>query len=241
MGRYSAPLAPLFADFAGVGGAQRVLDVGCGAGALTGELVARLGTSAVTAVDPSEPFVVAVRERYPGIDVRLAAAEELPFGDATFDVTLAQLVVHHMADSAVGLAEMSRVTRDRGVMAACVWDHEGGATPLSAFFEVARDLDLEVMDPAQLPGARSGHLGALFADARLEEVNEVALSFEVEHETFEEWWEPFTLGVGPVGTYVAGLDAEGQTRLGELCRQRIPAGPFVLKLRVWAARGVVPG
>src|SRR5688500_20269828 len=98
MGRYSTRLAPLFADLAGVERGQRALHRGCGPGALTGELVARLGAEAVTAVDPSEPFVIAARERYPGVEVRQAAAEELPFADAEFDIALAQLVVHFMAD-----------------------------------------------------------------------------------------------------------------------------------------------
>src|SRR6266542_4771613 len=79
MGRYSTRLAPQLADFADVHRGQRALDVGCGPGALTGELVARLGADAVAAVDPSESFVVAARERHPGVDVRHAAAEELPF------------------------------------------------------------------------------------------------------------------------------------------------------------------
>src|SRR5215210_6845316 len=103
MGRYSEPLAPQLAGFASVGSGQRVLDVGCGPGALTAELVKRLGPEAVFAVDPSEPFVAAVRERHPGVSVQRAAAEELPFPDRTFDATLAQLVVHFMADPVAGL------------------------------------------------------------------------------------------------------------------------------------------
>src|SRR5260221_14500270 len=98
MGRYSGPLSPLLADFAGVAVGERALDVGCGPGALTAELVARLGAGAVSAVDPQDSFVAAARERNPGVDVQLAAAEELPFAAQTFDVTLAQLVVHFMTD-----------------------------------------------------------------------------------------------------------------------------------------------
>jgi trans-aconitate methyltransferase len=81
MGRYSVPLAPKLADFASVAAGQRALDVGCGPGALTAELVRRLGPAAVAAVDPSEPFVAAARERHPGVSVQRAAAEELPFED----------------------------------------------------------------------------------------------------------------------------------------------------------------
>jgi ubiquinone/menaquinone biosynthesis C-methylase UbiE len=130
MGGYSAPLAPLLAAFADVRAGMHVLDVGCGPGALTAELVRRLGAGAVSAVDPLEPFVAAVRQRHPGVSVQRATAEKLPFGDGTFDAALAQLVVHFMADPVAGLREMARVTRTHGVVAACVWDHAGGKGPL---------------------------------------------------------------------------------------------------------------
>ena len=129
MGRYSTPLAPQFADLAGVAAGQRVLDVGCGPGALTTELVRRLGGDAVSAVDPSEPFVAAIQQRQPGVTVRQAAAEQLPFPDRTFDAALAQLVVHFMTDPVAGLREMARVTRPGGVVAVCVWDNAGGKGP----------------------------------------------------------------------------------------------------------------
>ena len=239
MGRYSVPLAPELADFAAVEAGQRVLDVGCGPGALTAELVERLGPAAVSAVDPSEPFVAAVEERHPEVDVQRAAAEELPFGDQTFDAALAQLVVHFMADPVVGLREMARVTRKDGSLAACVWDHGGGQGPLSVFWEAAHELDSDVADESQLAGAREGHLAQLFEAAGLREIEDGALSVTVEHPSFEDWWEPFTLGVGPAGGYTAGLDPKRQARLRELCRERLPAAPFVVRARAWAARGLV--
>jgi SAM-dependent methyltransferase len=238
MGRYSVPLAPQFADFAAVAAGQRVLDVGCGPGALTAELVGRLGPAAVSAVDPSEPFVVAARERHPGVDVRRSAAEQLPFEDQTFDAALAQLVVHFMADPVLGLRELARVTHHHGVVAACVWDHAGGGGPLSVFWDAARELDPDVEDESQLAGSREGHLAELFQAAGLREIEASALSVKVEHRSFEDWWEPFTLGVGPAGAYAAGLDAKRQARLRELCRELLPAAPFALSARAWAARGL---
>ena len=155
MGRYSTPLAPELADFADIGDEEAVLDVGSGPGALTGELVRRLGTDAVAAVDPSEPFVAAARTRYPGVDVHLASADELPFPDGGFDAALAQLVVHFMPDPVAGLTEMARVTRLDGVVAACVWDLAGGRAPLSPFWRAARELDPGVADESGLAGARA--------------------------------------------------------------------------------------
>jgi SAM-dependent methyltransferase len=237
MGRYSVPLAPGFCEFSQIVAGQRVLDVGCGPGALTAELVERLGPPGVAAVDPSEPFVEAARERHPGVDVRRAAAEQLPFPDGGFDASLAQLVVHFMASPIGGLSEMARVTRPGGVVAACVWDHAGGEGALSRFWEAARELDPDVDDESELAGSRKGHLGQLFRAAGLEDVEETVLSVTVEHATFDDWWEPFTFGVGTVGVYLAQLDQEHQTRLREHCRDAFPAAGLALEARAWAARG----
>ena len=238
MGRYSVPLAPQLADFARIAAGRRVLDVGCGTGALTAELVRRVGADAVSAVDPSEPFVTAARERHPGVEVLRATAEQLPYAGDSFDATLAQLVVHFMADPVAGLRELARVTRKHGVVAACVWDHAGGHGPLSLFWEAARGFDPDVEDESLRAGARQGHLAALFAEAGLHDIEESTLSVSVEHPSFEEWWEPFTLGVGPAGDYVAGLDATRRARLRERCRELLPLPPFALTARAWAARGV---
>jgi ubiquinone/menaquinone biosynthesis C-methylase UbiE len=239
MGRYSLPLAPLFADFAAVAPGQRVLDVGCGPGALTGELVDRVGSAAVCAIDPSEPFVDALRERYPDVAVQRAAADQLPFADDEFDAAVAQLVVHFMADPVAGLREMARVTRSAGAVAACVWDFGSGSGPLSLFWQAARQLEPDVEDEAGMAGAREGHLTELFAEAGLHEVEERGLSISVQHNSFEEWWEPYTFGVGPAGSYTAGLDPARRTQLRELCRDLLPEAPFVLTARAWAARGRV--
>ena len=238
MGRYSVPLAPQLADLAPVAAGQRALDVGCGPGALTAELVARLGPEAVSAVDPSEPFVEAARERYPGVSVQKAAAEELPFEAGAFDAALAQLVVHFMADPVAGLREMARVTSERGVVAACVWDHAGGQGPLSVFWEAAQELDPDVEGETQLAGAREGHLAELFEAAGLDGVEQSTLEVRVEHPSFEDWWQPYTLGVGPAGGFAAGLDEARLAELRERCRALLPAAPFVLTSRSWAARGL---
>jgi ubiquinone/menaquinone biosynthesis C-methylase UbiE len=237
MGRYSGPLAPRLADLAGVARGQRVLDVGCGPGALTAELVTRLGPAAVSAVDPAEQFVAAAQERHPGVSVQRAPAEALPFGDHEFDATLAQLVVHFMADPAAGLREMTRVTRRGGVVAACVWDHGGGRGPLSLFWEAAQRIEPDVEGEATRMGAREGDLAQLFAEVGLHEVEESALSVSIEHPSFDEWWEPFTLGVGPAGSFAVGLDAARQAQLREHCRELLPSAGFAVTAYAWAARG----
>jgi len=236
MGRYSVPLAPVFADFAGVSLGQTVIDVGCGPGALTAELAERVGSAAVTAVDPSESFVAALRERHPDVTALRASAEDLPFPDDGFDAALAQLVVHFMSDPIAGLREMARVTKSGGVVAASVWDHGGDRGPLSIYWQAARELDSSVDDESQLAGANEGDLTKLFEAAGLDEIEEVPLVVRVEHESFDDWWEPYTLGVGPAGAYVAGLDEEHREQLRARCEELLPAAPFVLESRCWSAR-----
>ena len=135
-----------------------------------------------------------------------ASAEQLPFEDGVFDAALAQLVVHFMADPVAGLREMARVTRPGGVVAACVWDHAGDRTPLAAFWQAARELDPGVHDESDLAGAREGHLRELFEQAGLQSVEETTIEMAAEFPSFDEWWEPFTLGVGPAGDYARTLD-----------------------------------
>ena len=239
MGRYSVQLAPQLAEFGGVSAGQRVLDVGCGPGALTGELVRRVGGEAVTAVDPSEPFVAAAKARHPTVEVLLASAEHLPFDDAVFDAALAQLVVHFMADPVAGLREMARVTRPGGVVAVCVWDHAGARSPLAAFWQAARELDPGAQDESELAGARKGHLVELLAEAGLTSVQETTVEAAVAFSSFDEWWEPFTLGVGPAGAYATTLDDAARTRLRDRCRQLLARPPFTVNTTAWAARGLV--
>jgi SAM-dependent methyltransferase len=237
MGSWSWLLAPQLADLADVSPGQRAVDVGCGPGALIGELVPRLGAEAVAAVDPSEPFVAEARARHPGVDVRRASAEALPFPDEDFDVALAQLVVHFMADPVVGLREMARVTRIGGTVVACVWDFAGGRGPLGPFWEAALFLDPNALDESKLAGARDGHLVELFETAGLQGIEQTALPVSRDFGGFDEWWKPFTRGVGPAGTYVGGLEPDRQAALRERCRSMLPRGSFVLTAVAWAAKG----
>jgi SAM-dependent methyltransferase len=237
MGRYSEPLAARFADLAGVHAGQRVLDVGCGPGALTAELVNRAGPESVSAVEPSAPFAAAVRERLPGVDVRRSAAEQLPFPDAAFGVTLAQLVVHFMVDPVQGLREMRRVTRPGGTVAACVWDHAGDRGPLAPFWTAVRALDPAAVDESDLPGVREGHLASLFTQAGVGSTQVTTLTVRVRHPSFDDWWDPFTLGVGPAGAYLKSLPPDRRDALRQQCRRLLPAGAVEITAVAWAASG----
>ncbi len=233
MGRYAEPLAAVFAAFAGVDVGDKVLDVGCGTGALTAHLLS-VGAE-VTAIDPSPPFIDAIRERFPDVDVRRGTAEELPYDTATFDASLAQLVVHFMTDPVARDGTDGRVTRRGGVIAACVWDGPTGA--LAPFWDAVHVIDPEAEDEALLSGAHKGHLTELFEAAGLRDVEEDSIAVDVVHPTFEEWWEPYTYGVGPAGDYVQRLDGDARARLESVARERLGSGPFTVTATAWAARG----
>ncbi len=242
MGRFSTLLAPEFADYAGVssGSGLRVLDVGCGPGALTDCLVERLGAGRVSGADPSAPFVAAIRERQPEVDIRHAPAEDLPFEAASFDAALGQLVVHFMADPLRGVQEMARVTVPGGTIAVCVWDHAGGRGPLSTFWQAVADTSPQAPDESTQMGSRGGDLGRLLRSAGLLDVDEGALTVSRKMQSFEEWWEPYTLGVGPAGDHVKSLDEAQRQRLQDRCRELLPAAPFSAQATTWAARGRTP-
>lgn len=236
MGPYSEQLADQFVELVESRSGQHALDVGCGPGALTARLAERLGPSAVAAVDPSPSFVAALRVRLPHVDVRESSAERLPFDDDAFDAALAQLVVHFMSDPVAGLQEMARVTKPDGRIAACVWDHAGDKGPLSPFWIALRRVEPKANDEADLPGARRGHLEELFERAGLREIESSTLSVSVEYQSFDEWWEPYTLGVGTAGAVVATMDRERRDALIDSCRSVLPPPPFVIDASAWAVR-----
>jgi SAM-dependent methyltransferase len=236
MGRFSEPLAVEFAALLDLREGDRALDVGCGPGALTAVLVDRLGQAAVSATDPSAPFVESVRSRFPLVDCRPGSAEELPFESDVFDACAAQLVVHFMSDPVRGIREMARVTRAGGTVAANVWDFAGGGGPLAPFDAARRSLDVHV-DTLPRQGTLEGDLERMFTEAGLADVRGSVATVEVPFASFEEWWEPFTLGVGPVGEYVDSLAPAGVAELRRACAEWLPSGGFSTVASAWVAIG----
>jgi ubiquinone/menaquinone biosynthesis C-methylase UbiE len=241
MGRYTRTLAPALADAAGVERGMRALDVGCGPGGLTHVLTERLGAESVAAIDPAPQFAEACRERHPGADVRVGAAEELPWEDDSFDAALSCLVVAFMADADQGLREMARVTRPGGVVAACMWDlDEGGMTMLSTFWAAAKELDPGTVGERVSVGVSRGDIAERLRRAGLEDVADGELEARTDYTDFDDFWEPLSHGVGPGGQHLASLPPEQQERMRELLRAKLPdEGPFTLTARAWYARGTV--
>ena len=243
MGRYSDQLAITFLSFVGGSPGQQALDVGCGPGALTQVLATGLGAAHVAAADPSESFVAACAERVPGADVRRAAAAELPWIDATFDLVVSQLVLNFLPDPEAGVAEMLRVVRPGGTIAACTWDYADGMTMLRTFWDAAGEVDPESPDEARtMRFTTERELAGLWENAGLTDVRTRSLEVRTEYADFDDYWEPFTLGIGPGGAYAAALDATTLAQLRDGCRRRLgnPAGAFILTARAVAVSGRRP-
>ena len=240
MGRYVPTLATALADLAGLT-EGRVLDVGCGPGGLTRELVARVGAENVAAIDPAPQFVATCRERNPGADVREGVAEALPWGDGEFDATLSSLVIRFMRDPDQGVREMARVTRPGGTVAACMWDIAGGGmTMLRTYWAAARRVDPGVEGEKLMAGTFEGDIADRFERAGMTDVVGGSLVARADYTDFDDFWEPFTFGVGPTGEHLRSLPAEQQRAVREACRADLPEGPFSLEARAWCARGTAP-
>ncbi len=243
IGRYAPSLAAALIGVVGLERDDRVLDVGCGPGGLATTLAEVVGQENVAAVDPSQPFVSVCRARLPAADVRVAAAEELPFEDDLFDAAFAQLVVNFMTDPVRGVGEMKRVVRPGGKVAACTWDYRGGMTMLRAYWdsahEVAPEESAEFDEGKNMRYATPGELAGLWEAVGLEDVEHGELSVTVEYENFDDLWAPFPTGIGPAGAFCASLEPERQRALRAALARRLgdPEGPFELSARAWYAVG----
>ena len=244
MGRYSRHLGKLFIDAAEVHDGQRALDVGCGPGALTEALVDRLGAGSVVACDPTAGFVAECRTRLPGVRVEQARAEQLPSEEASFDHALAQLVFHFVSEPDRAAAEMRRVTRPGGRVAACVWDFADGMEMLRAFWDAALALDRDAPDEARtLRFGRAGELADLFGHAGLDNPVESTLRVTTRYQDVDDLWAGFLTGVGPAGAYCTSLDGAAQDRLRLALAHRLgdPSGEFELAAVARCAVAQVPG
>jgi SAM-dependent methyltransferase len=241
MGRYSRRLAPAFADFAGIRRGQRALDCGAGTGALTTELVARLGPESVVVAEPSPRFVDGLKRRFPELDVQLAPAESLPWPDGELDAALAQLVIAFVTDARAAVRELRRVVREGGVVAVCMWDLAGGMEMLAAIARARRVLEADKPWDDGLANWRPEELVTLLEGARLRDVTVETLTVESEYSGYDEFWSALAGGAGPAGAFLQTLDDGARETMRVTTHSELgsPDGSFTLRARCNAAYGVV--
>jgi SAM-dependent methyltransferase len=249
MGRWSRLLAPSFIAFAGVENGQRVLDVGTGTGSVAAAVEAGRPASEIVGIDPSPGFIAYAQRNAKSARSRFEVgdAQALNFKDASFDHTMALLVMNFIPDHDKAIAEMRRVTRAQGVVSACVWDYDAGMQMLRFFWDEAVALDpaIEPKDERHMKLSREGQLGDLWRKAGLINVKEAPLVIDQAYASFNDYWEPFTKGAGPGGAFVVSLQEDRRRQLEARMRKRLLGdaqdGPFTLTARAWCARGEVPG
>ena len=248
MGRWSRILAPAHVAFAGVKDGDRVLDVGTGTGAVASALEAVNKKGEVVGIDPSEGFITYAMKNAKSERSRFEVgdAQKLQFKNASFDKTIALLVMNFIPDHNKAISEMRRVTRPQGAVSACVWDYNEGMQMLRFFWDevVALDPAMEPKDERHMKLSRKGQLAELWKKAGLVNVEEKPLVIDQSYTSFNDYWEPFLKGAGPGGAYVVSISEERRQELESRMRKRLLGdradGPFVLKAQAWCVRGAVP-
>jgi SAM-dependent methyltransferase len=247
MGRLSRILASQFIEFAAVQQGSSVLDVGCGTGSLSATLAQTTKAARIVGIDPSAPFVEYARayNADPRLTFEIGDAQELPYDDPAFDATLALLVMNFIPDAKKAAREMRRVTRTGGTMATAMWDNTGRNELMNTFWSAAFALDPDVKREDVRPGTFGSDdaLSDLWTATGLRGIETKELNIECGFSSFDDYWSP-RAAEGPTAAYIRTLPQVRQELLQERLRNDIfhnrPDGPFTLKAKAWAVRGIVP-
>lgn len=248
MGRWSRLIAPVFIEFARIPDLGRVLDVGCGTGALAFTIASLRPRCNVIGIDASREYIRSAESQNPSsatVHVKVGNAQSLEFPDSTFDCSVSLFALNFIPDALKGAYEMVRVTRPGGRAAAAVWDYGGSMEMLRIFWDAAAALDAgaEKFDEKMMPLCRAGELSGLFRSVGLHDVHEQSLEAELKFKSFPDYWEPFLLGQGPAGAYVKYIGADRASVLRQKVKSQLGLEdetiPFALRGRLWAVRGTI--
>jgi SAM-dependent methyltransferase len=250
MGRWSRRMAPGLIAFAELGAAREVLDVGCGTGSLLFTLAGNPDFTWIAGIDAAEVYVAAAREKSTDkrIDIRHGDASAMPYDTASFDAALSQLVLQFVPEPEKALAEMRRVVRPGGVVAAAVWNSYGGMPHQRMFWDIAAMLDPNAAQQRNVnffrPMTRRGDLGGAMRSVGLAEVVESSITIWMDFAEFADFWGPIAGGEGTLGKYVLSLSANEADRLREALRDSYcsgqPDGERNFACTAQVARGIVP-
>ena len=244
IGRWSRPVAREFLDWLAVPPGAAWLDVGCGTGALSASVLGLAAPRSIVGIDHSGAYVEHARRAVsdPRASFHEGDAQQLAFPDATFDASISGLVLNFVPEPARAAAEMVRVTRPGGVVAAYLWDLAGEMQLIRRFWEAAIAEDpaaAELDEGRRFPTASQERLRALFTSAGLPSIEERPIDVPTVFRDFDDYWRPFLGGQGPAPGYVLSLSETARARLRERLRRTLPTQPdgsIHLIARAWAVR-----
>jgi ubiquinone/menaquinone biosynthesis C-methylase UbiE len=244
MGRWSRKTGRLLLDWLDVAPGLDWLDVGCGNGAFTEEVIARCKPRAITGIDPSEGQLAFARSRAEGASATyiVGNAMKLPFADASFDVSVMPLVIAFVPDPLAGVREMKRTTRKGGIVSAYMWDFTVSSRPGALITEALRKMGMPPDYPPSIDAALQDKMREIWTEAGLVDVETRELRIMTEFSSFEDFWSSNTLPVGPMGMFVSKLDDEKRDALKQEVRAALPGsadGPVSIPAWANAVKGRV--
>jgi SAM-dependent methyltransferase len=247
VGRWSRVVARDFLAWLAAPRGGRWLDVGCGTGALSEAILRDLSPTEVVGCDPTAAMLPYARERVGDerVTFQVADARSLPLTDGRFDVVVSGLVLNFIPSPEQGLAEMARVTRAGGTVAAYVWDYAGQMQLMRHFWDAAVALDpaaLDLDEGRRFPICQPAALETHFRTTGLADVAVHAIDIPTVFRDFDDYWLPFLGPAGPAANYATSLPEEHRASLRERIRAGLPSAPdgsIPIIARAWAVRGTV--
>jgi ubiquinone/menaquinone biosynthesis C-methylase UbiE len=223
MGRWSKRVGVQFLDWLAAPKGLHWIEVGCGNGAFTEELITHTAPAAVSAIDPSEGQLAFARTRAPAklAQFRLADAQALPFPDNSFDAAAMALVITFIPDPAKAVAEMARVVRPGGVVATYMWDVAGGGLPLAPVGRALKALGKEysrISDAA----ARRDTMQTLWEGAGLQAVETRVIRITVNFASFDDFCTSNLVPIGPAGQVISKMSPAETEQLKAHLRAHLP-------------------
>ena len=222
------------------------MDVGCGSGALSEAIIKKHNPKTVIAIDQSEGFVRTAQQRLGSRALcKIGNALSLPLDDESVNISVCGLVLNFIPEPETALAEMKRVTRKEGMVAAYIWDYAGKMEFLTHFWNVVVALNSDAAslhESRRFPDSNAEQLITMFNRVGLYDVEAAPLEIETNFIDFNDYWQPFLGGQGPAPTYVSKLNDSERNRLKDMLAQNLPVnddGSIKLSARAWTTKGFV--
>jgi ubiquinone/menaquinone biosynthesis C-methylase UbiE len=241
MGAWSRLAGVSFLEWLAPRPGLRWIDIGCGNGAFTQLLIERCAPAEVHGIDPSEGQLAFARARP---QARMAQfgkgdAMALPFPDHRFDAAVMALVIFFVPDPVKAMAEMTRVVRPGGTVAAYVWDILEAGAPHEPIHAELRHMGVRPMVPPSAAVSRMATLRELWSGAGIGEIETRQITVQRTFADFDEFWA-INASAPSLAPTLATMPAEKAAQLKEHVRTRLPAdgaGRITYEARANAVKG----